>query len=301
MKTFLKALLGFLMVGAAVYGWASRGPTSARARYRRMIEDARAGLDPTPPILTEQDLAPLPERVAAYVRRSGAVGVPRVTDFRARIHGRIRSGADTPWMRFTGQQVNTYGPCPNRLFFIDARMFGLPVDVFHHFVGPSATMEVKVCSVVPMADAHGPEMDRSETVTIFNDMCVLAPAALVGAAITWREIDGHTVEGTFTRGEQVVSARLVFDDEDQLVDFVSDDRSRSSSDGASFTSQRWSTPLHGYRHFGARRIAGRGEARWHAPDPEGEFAYLEFVTDDITYDVGTTVEGPATPSPGLIG
>ena len=235
------------------------------------------------------------------MRRSGAVGLPRVTDFRARIHGRIRAGADRRGCPSPVEQVNTYGPWPNRLFFIDARMFGLPVDVFHHFVGPSATMEVKVCSLVPMADAHGPEMDRSETVTIFNDMCVLAPAALVGAAITWREIDGRTVEGTFTRGEQTCRPGLVFDDDDQLVDFVSDDRSRSSSDGTTFTSQRWSTPLRGYRHFGARRIAGIGEARWHAPDPEGEFAYLEFVTDDIAYDVGTTVEGPATPSPGLIG
>ncbi len=239
--------------------------------------------------------------MAAYVRRSGAIGQPRVTSFRARIHGRIRAGADQPWMPFTGEQVNTYGTWPNRLFFIDARMFGLPVDVFHHFVGPSATMQVKVCSLVSMADAHGPEMDRSETVTIFNDMCVFAPAALVDAAISWREIDARTVEGIFTRGEQTVSARLVFDDDDQLVDFVSDDRSRSSSDGTTFTPQRWSTPLRGYRSFGARRIAGIGEARWHAPDPEGEFAYLEFLTDDIAYNVGTGREDPAAATMGLMG
>jgi len=300
MTTFLKGLVGLLAIAATVYAWASRGPTSARARYRRMADDVLADPGPTT-ILTEEDLAPLPEPVAAYVRRSGAVGLPRVTSLRARIHGRIRAGTDRPWMPFTGEQVNTYGSWPNRLFFMDARMFGLPVDVFHHFVGPSATMEVKVCSLVPMAEARGPEMDRSETVTIFNDMCVLAPAALVGAPIAWREIDDRTVEGTFTRGEHTVSARLVFGDDDRLVDFVADDRSRSSSDGTTFTPQRWSTPLREPRQFGRRRIASVGEARWHAPEPEGEFAYLEFVTDDIAYNVGTGREDPAAAATGLMG
>src|SRR5664280_2498023 len=155
-----------ILLAAVVYGYASQGPASYRAEYRRRVDAALT--EPLPNgVVTEADLADLPEPVATYVRRSGAVGQPRVTNFQARMHGRIRAGTTTAWMSFTGEQVNTYGPQPSRLFFMDATMFGLPVDVLHTYVGPSATMRVKACSLVPMVNAAGPDMDQAETVTVF--------------------------------------------------------------------------------------------------------------------------------------
>jgi hypothetical protein len=64
-------------------------------------------------------------------------------------------------MPFTAEQVNTYGAQPNRLFFMDATMYGLPVDVLHIFVGPRATMRARVGSLVTMVEAAGPGMDRA--------------------------------------------------------------------------------------------------------------------------------------------
>jgi len=190
-------------------------------------------------------------------------------------------------MSFTGEQVNTYGPEPSRLFFMDATMAGLPVDVLHVFVGPSATMRVKACSLVPMVNASGPVMDRAETVTLFNDLCVLAPAALIDAPITWQPVDAHHIRALFTNGAHTVTAELIFNDDNDLVDFVSDDRLRASLDGKKLTPLRWSTPVCDYRIIGSRRVSIKGEARWNAPDPEGEFAYLEFNLDEITYNKGT--------------
>lgn len=37
---------------------------------------------------------------------------------------------------------------------------------------------------------------------------------------------------------------------------------------------------------GSRRIATSGEARWHTPEPDGEFCYLELDIDAITYNSG---------------
>lgn len=190
-------------------------------------------------------------------------------------------------MTFTGEQVNTYGAEPTRLFLLAATMKGLPVDVIHTYVGPSATMRAKVCSMVTLVDAAGPDMDRAETVTLFNDLCILAPAALVGAPVEWEVIDDHHVRGAFTNFGHRVTAELVFNDDHELVDFVSDDRLRASDDGKGFTPQRWSTPVRGYSNIGCRRIATVGEGRWHAPEPEGEFTYLEFHVDEITYGAGT--------------
>ena len=277
-----------IVLGAVVHGYASLGPTSCRAEYHRRVKAALGSL-PTSPVseavVNEADLAGLPELVAAYIRRSGAVGQPRITNFRARIHGRIRAGADKPWMGFTGEQVNTYGTNITRLFFLDATMFGLPVDVLHIFVGPSATMRVKAASLVPLVNASGTEMVRAETVTLFNDLCVLAPAALIDARVRWQSVDDHHVRGAFTNGMHTVSAELAFNDDHELVDFVSEDRLRASADGTTFTRQKWSTPLSDYRSLDTRRVSSRGEARWHAPEPEGEFAYLEFKLAELVYNV----------------
>jgi hypothetical protein len=280
---------------AVVYGWASQGPRGARAEYRRRASTA-LDISHSSLVVTEADLKRLPAPVAAYVRQSGALGQPHVQAFRAQFHGRIRSGPAKPWMTFTGEQVNTYGPQPDRLFFMDAELLGLPVEVLHAYTAGAATMRVRALSLVPMVNASGPEMDRAETVTIFNDLCILAPAALIDAPATWQVLDDHHVRGTYTYGANTITAELSFNDDHELVDFVSDDRTAVSSDGGkTFTPQRWSTPLSGYRNLGSSYLGTVGEAHWHAP--EGEFAYLEFKLDEITYNATEVGQPKRTPNP----
>lgn len=273
-----------ILLVAVVYGFLVNGPGSFRAQY-----DARAAIELAAPplggIVTEADVVALPAPVARYIRLSGAVGRPRVDNFRARFRGEIRGGAAEAWMPYTVEQVSRLGPSPSRLFFMNATMRHLPVVAFHAFVDGAATMRVKVAGAVTVVDAKGPEMTRAETVTLFNDLCVLAPGGLVDPAIRWEAIDDRATRGHFTHGAWSVSATLVFNDAGELIDFVSDDRLRSSADGTSFLSQRWSTPLREYRTFGAARLGTRGEGRWHAPAPEGTFAYLTYELLEIEYNV----------------
>jgi hypothetical protein len=281
-------IANLVLLAAAGYGFLSQGPTSFRAEYRRRVRAAL--IEPAVgTVVTEADLLHLPMPVAGYVRQAGTVGQPRVVNFRARIHGRIRGGADKRWMTFIGEQVNTYGREPSRLFFMDATMFGLPVDVLHVFVGPAATMRVKACSLIPMVNAAGPDMDRAETVTMFNDLCVLAPAALVDANVVWQPVDDHHVRGVFTNHAHTVTAELTFNDDHELINFVSDDRFSASPDGKAFVAQRWSTPITDYRSFDSRRLAVNGEGRWQTPD--GEYVYIEFSVDEIAYNVDILESG----------
>jgi hypothetical protein len=191
-------------------------------------------------------------------------------------------------MPFTGAQVETFDEVPSRLFHLRAHMFGVPLDVLHVFTGASASIRVTLGGVLPIADARGPEMDRSETVTVFNGLCVIAPAALLDATIGWHQIDEHDVRGTYTRGHQTVRAELTFDDDGDLIDFTSEDRLRASADGKNFTPQAWSTPIGDYRTIGDRRIATTGAARWRPPDTPGAFTYLEFTLDELVYNTCTT-------------
>lgn len=115
--------------------------------------------------------------------------MPLVTSFHARFHGRIRSAPDKAWMEFTGEQVNTFGANPRRLFLMDATMHGLPVTVLHAYDHGKATMRGKLLSLVTVVSASGPVMDRADTVTLFNDLVVFAPAAIADAPIRWTTVD----------------------------------------------------------------------------------------------------------------
>lgn len=269
-----------VLLGVAL-GFLSQGPWSFRAEYDREIAQGLSRAVATP-LLTEADIAPLPALVQRYIRLNGAVGQPRVQNFRARFHGQIRSGPDARWMTLTGEQYNFYDQ-PSRLFLMDASMFGIPFQAFHRFVGPSATMRVRVASVVTMVDAKGPEMNEAETVTLFNDLCVLAPGALFDRRIQWQEIDPHTVSASFTNLSHTIRAVLSFNDRGELTNFVADGRGAMSADGKSVTKMRWSTPLRNYREFGSHRLMARGEGIWHAP--AGDYSYLRFDLDAIEYNV----------------
>jgi len=164
---------------------------------------------------------------------------------------------------------------PTRLFLMRARMYGVPVEAFHRLADGHATMRVVMLGVIPIVDARREAMDRAETVTLFNDMCVLAPGTLLDPGIRWEPVDAHSARATFTNGAHTISATLLFDnDTGMLADFISDDRSRSSPDGSSFTPTRFSTPVRDYRAFGPLRLASHGDARWHPPD--GVYTYGEF-------------------------
>ena len=276
-------LANVLFLVTVVFRFASHGPPSLRQEF---AETVRAGLAEAamPRVVREDDLRGLPEPVRRYLRVTGSVGQSQVMNFRATWRGRIRSSASDPWMEFRAEQYNFYSGTPSRLFFMDATMKGLPVDVLHRFVGEAATFRVRLLSLFTMVSAKGPVMNRAETVTVFNDLCVFAPSMLVDPAIQWQEVDARTARARYTRGAETISADLMFNDAGELIDFASDDRPSASADGKSFTRQRWSTPLGEYRSFGARRAFTVGEARYDAPT--GSYAYGEFEVLTLDYNVG---------------
>jgi hypothetical protein len=279
-------LLNLVVLVAVVHGAYARGPFGLRAVYDAEV---RKSLTPqamavaTEPVVTDADLAPLPSPVQRYLRFAGVIGQPRVRNYRIRFVGRIRSAADAPWMSFTAEQVSVVGG-PTRLFMMDARMKGMPVDVLHTYLNGEARMRVRLLSLYPMVNTGGAAFTAAETVTVFNDMCVMAPASLLATAITWTTLDEQTVEGTFTNAGHTIRGTLHFDASGALVNFSSDDRPGLAADGTTLVPQRWTTPLRDYRWFGATRLASHGDARY-AP-ASGAFTYGEFDLQEVAYNVG---------------
>jgi hypothetical protein len=275
------ALANAIVLVGVSFGFLSQGPYSLRAEYDRDIERYLVAVASAVPI-TEADLAHLPAPVQRYLRLVGVVGKPRVRNFHVRMHGRVRNGRQDRWMPFSAEQYNVVDPA-TRLFYLDASMFTIPAQGYHRYVESSASMRVKAAALVPAVAAAGSAMTQGETVTMLNDMCIMAPATLIEPAIAWEAVDEFTARASFAHAGHAIRAELSFNEAGELTNFVSDDRFQSSADGATMKLVRWSTPIRGHRTFGAMRLPSGGEGRWH--DAEGEYAYIDVTIDDVQYNV----------------
>lgn len=269
-----------LLAIPVVFALANLRATSFQSIYAaEQNERLRAHVTSAP--VTEADLARLPAPVQRYLRRAGVVGRPRVSNFRARLRGELRSSLDAPWMPITVEQTNFFED-PARLFLVQGERFGVPFEALHLYRGRAATMQVALASVFQVVDARGPQMNQSETVTVFNDMCLFAPAALLAAPIQWEGIDDHSVRAHFTNAGNTVAALLTFSSNGDLVNFESRDRFQSA-DGKSYTLYPWYTPIRSYGEFHGQRVVSRAEASWRMP--RGDFAYARLELLDIQYNV----------------
>lgn len=140
-------------------------------------------------------------------------------------------------------------------------------------------MQVKLFGLFPVIQAQGPMMNKAETVTFFNDMCLMAPSTLIDKKIQWEPVDNLSAKATFTNGKNKITATLYFNELGQLVNFISDDR----YDIGDKKQYRFSTPVKEYKKINGQNIISYGEAVWHYP--EGEFVYGKFHLEEIEYNV----------------
>jgi hypothetical protein len=247
----------------------------------QFIHDVKTYIDgyvqPPGDLLTEADIQSLPPPVQHYLKYSGAVGKPKVKNLSIHFDGEMR-GKAKDWFPFTSIQYDFFDD-PTRLFFIKGKMYGLTVPGYHDYQHGKAKMNIRLFGLIPVIHEAGAKMDKTETVTYFNDLCLFAPAALVDKRISWKIIDSSRAEATFTNGMNTISATLLFNETGQLVNFISDDRSPIDE----VKQTRFSTPVKNYKAFDGRNIPTYGETIWHYPD--GDFVYGRFYLRSIDYNV----------------
>lgn len=253
---------------------------SYKKRYESEVGKRLDNFNKSPEILTERLIEHLPELIQKYLHFSGAIDKPEVLNFRAVFNGSMKRSPESNWIKILAQQYNFFDE-PTRLFYIWSSMFGIPFEGLHAYVTDKATMEIKLASLFTIVNAKGEKMNQSETVTFFNDMCLMAPATLISKNIQWEVVDSKLVKANFTNGANTISATLQFNNDGSLADFITDDR-YYSADGKKYLKYRWSTPVRSYQVFNGRSVPAHAEAVWHFPD--GLFPYARFDVHAIEYN-----------------
>lgn len=243
--------------------------------------DAQSGLKRTAAareeLLDEQDLRRLPPLVQQYLAGAGAVGKPKIRNLRVVFEGEMR-GRGQDWFPFTAEQYSFFDR-PERFFFMKAKVNGLPASGYHAYASGAASMTVKALSLFPVVSEKGERLNETETVTFFNDMCLMAPARLAEENIRWETLSDTSVKARYKAGGYEISAVLFFDEQGRLVDFRSEDR----SDISEMKKYPFSTPLSQYQDFNGFKLFSYGEAVWHYPGEQ--FVYGKFKIKSIEYNV----------------
>lgn len=254
---------------------------SLKRAWKAAVREYLKNLNPSEPsILTEKDIQHLPVVVQKYIRYTGFLGKEKVKNFRGVFSGGIRFGPDEDYMPLRSVQYN-FMDNPARHFYIVARKKGIPAMGLHLYKEERAIFKIKVLGLFTVVDAKGPEMDKGETVTLFNDMCFMAPGSLIDSRIEWEETDSLKVRAKFTNGKNQISADLYFNEKGEMVNFISKDRYETN--GKEYKNYPWQTPVSGYREIKGYRLPSTASLVYQRP--EGDFCYGEFEFVEIQYNL----------------
>lgn len=230
-----------------------------------------------PYILTKQDIQHLPVIVQKYLEYTNVINKPKINNFKVVLKGQIRSrGKD--FFDFTSEQYNFVNEHA-RLFFMKGKMYGLNVPGYHKYINGTASMDVKLFGMFSVIKAEGEVMNKAETVTLFNDMCLFAPSSLIDNRIEWESVNDTCVNAIFSNKGIKISALLLFNNSGRLINFISNDR----YDISDMQQYPFLTPIYEYKNFDGINVASQSDAIWKYPDVE--FVYAKFDLQEIKYNL----------------
>jgi len=232
-------------------------------------------------LIKEEDLYDLPVPIKKYLEYVGVVGTEKILSYTVEFSGEFKMDEGKDFSSMTAYQTS-YNTEATRLFYMTLKYGGMKIVGLHHFENENATMKVKILDLLKVVDEAGEIMNQSETVTMFNDMALFAPATLLDDRITWEEIDDYHVVGHFTNGSIVVSATFEFNDQYQLTNFISEDR-YTIQDGEA-QKVIWCTPITEYQEINGLNLLYKGSAVWKFEDHD--FEYIKLVIENVEYNKG---------------
>lgn len=251
--------------------------TSTRTIFNREVKVRFGQNQPQTRVITPTDLEKLPIPVAKYLEHCGWLGKEIPRNFYLKFTGDF-SLKEGKYSKVKAEQYNWIDENPMRLFHIHNWMIGGR----HCYDKRGAFMLIKLFGRFKIVDAKGEIMNQSELVTYLNDLCIIAPGALIEAPIKWETIDEHTVKATISQFGHSVSAEIYFNENNELINFISHDR-YASSDGVKSELLPWSTPMSNYKEINGILLPSFGVAIWHYTDRE--YVYAKFDVKDVKWNL----------------
>ncbi|AQS59190.1 DUF6544 family protein [Desulforamulus ferrireducens] len=223
-------------------------------------------------VITEKDLAPLPEPVQRFFRHCGYLGQCRMNQ--AEIvwqEVKFKSSPRAKWMKLNCYQFNSVLP-PTRIVYMKSNLLGLfPLEGRDKYQDGQGHMLIKLLKYIPIADARGREMDASCLVTLLAE-CFLLPAYALQDYIKWTAVDEYCAQAELTYRDTTVSGLFFFNPQGEFTRFVTEDRYYSEK-GGTYKKMKWSAVADNYREINGLRLPTFFKGIWHTE--KGDYEYFQ--------------------------
>jgi hypothetical protein len=183
---------------------------------------------------------------------------------------------DRGWMPFEADQYFTINP-PGFLWKAAFRMAPLvPVTGRDQYRGGVASMEMRVLSLVPVANKTGGGLNQGDLLRFLGELQWF-PGAALEEYVVWEAIDVHDARATMTYGGINGSMTFRFDADGRVRESTAvrynDSRGRN---------EPWVNRNDSDQDFGGLRVPASGEARWEYES--GPYPYIRWRITTIEHD-----------------
>ena len=202
---------------------------------------------------TADDFKDLPPTIQKYLELNGYIGAKRYAvlsmEYRNVDFG---LGVNKPRLKIDYTHTD-FSDSPDRLAFIDSKMFGVPFQGYDYYMDGKGGMKGVLAKLFTLFDQTGPEMDKACLITYLAEAFFL-PEAFLKDFITFKQIDEHTAEATITNKGVTASGVFHFNDSYEMTSFTTNDRGQIAPDGT-IEYTPWEAQCENYKEYsdGIRR------------------------------------------------
>jgi hypothetical protein len=255
----------------------------ANIRFNRKVDQEVATLfrgydDETTKIITQEDLVGLPEIVQQWLKYAQVIGKEDIRTVRLRQKAVMRTKPEQPWMETRATQ---YFTADKPGFIWNAKISFAPL--FHlvgrdKYLDGNGHMLIKLMSLIPVADAQGPEINQG-TLLRYLVETVCFPTAALNDYITWEERDAKSAKATISYNGITASGVFYFNEQGEVTNFIA---KRYMEKNGEYFLETWSTPMKEYKEFNGIRIPSQGEIIWKFES--GDFNWFNWEIEAIEYN-----------------
>ncbi|WP_324720827.1 DUF6544 family protein [Salinimicrobium sp. HB62] len=231
--------------------------------------------------VSEEDLQGLPQPVQEWLRRSGIIGKPFISNGSVlqKLEMKMKPEQEK-WLQANALQYSTVD-VPAFIWSVDARMNSfigfLGRDKFE---GGKGEMLIKLEGLVNVVDEKGEKLDEGSLQRYLGEM-VWLPTLALSPYVSWEAVDDTTAVATLIYKDSRGSGTFSFNSDGDFIRF-----SALRYKGNESTAQRypWVLNVQEHKSFEGIRVPSKMSATWKLEHQDWTWLKLEIV--DINYNVG---------------
>ena len=229
-------------------------------------------------IVTEADLAGLPELVQTWLKKAQVLGKEKIVSVRSEQDIKLRLAKDKPWM--PAQAVQYYRTEEPGLIW-KAKIKAAP---FFHIAGRDkyldgqGNMLIKLMSVFTVADGRGPEIDQGSLLRYLAEI-MWFPTAALNEYLKWEPIDATSAKVTMDYKGVSASGILTFNEQGEIIRFEAE---RYGEFDGEYRLETWLAEVVDYKEFNGFVIPSTGKITWKLDT--GDFEWYHFVVKEMEYN-----------------